>query len=431
MKKVFIYNLLTVLLFCFAKTYGQEVLTLDQAIDLAMKNNPQMSIQKLEEQIAKMQVNKAAVGMVPRLDWNANIGSAFNYVNQEFISGTTISRFGRNFAPNTNVSVNYNLYDGNSMKTRLSILEQQSERQEIVSKNAEELLINEVINNYYLIARQKEGLKFLNTVIKYYNERLNITEQRWQIGRGSKLDFLQSQNDYNTQQTDIKNAQLQLKNLKTRMNLLLNRDPDTDFDITEPIATLESYDIKEAFLKAEKESEELALLAKDLDINALQIKQIQSQRKPQVNVFGTFGYSFSTSNAGFLLFNQSTGTNLGLSAVWNIFDGGAVRNQTNIAKYRSQVLFKQREQIQQRIKSELTLAYNQWQIAGETLKLEETSKALSEENLQISLEKFRLGASTILEVNDAQQRFDNAANRYINALYNLKFAALEMERLMR
>jgi outer membrane protein len=430
MKKIIIYNILT-LLFLAPTLNGQEILTLDQAMDLAKKNNPQISIQQLEEQIAQLQVNKATVGMVPRVDWNANIGSAFNYVNQEFISGTTISRFGRNFAPNTNVSVNYNLYDGNNMKTRLSILEEQSARQSIVSKNAEELLINEVINNYYLIARQKEGLKFLNTVIKYYNERLNITEQRWQIGRGSKLDFLQSQNDYNTQQTDIKNAQLLLKNLKTRMNLLLNRDPDTDFDITEPLATMENYNISEAYTKAEKESEELALLSKDLDINALQVKQIQSQKKPQVNVFGTFGYSFSTSNAGFLLFNQSTGTNMGISAVWNIFDGGAVRNQTNIAKYRSQVLFKQREQIQQRIKSELTLAYNQWQIAGETLKLEETNQSLAEENLQISLEKFRLGASTILEVNDAQQRFDNASNRYINALYNLKFAALEMERLMR
>ncbi|HMP29110.1 MAG TPA: TolC family protein [Saprospiraceae bacterium] len=415
----------------FFAIFGQESLTLEQALQTAKTNNPAITINQIEEQIAKMQVYKANVGMVPRVDWNTSVGSAFNYVNQEFISGATINRFGRNFAPNTNLSVNYTLFDGNSMKTRLEILDQQSQRSGILTKNAEEVLTNEVINNFYQIARQKEGLRFLNSVVKYYQERLSITEQRWQIGRGSKLDYLQSQNDYNTQMTDIKNAELQLQNLKVRLNLLLNRDPFIEFDIVEPLATVENYNLEQAYLKAEKESEELALIAKDLDINALQIKVIQAQKKPQINVFGTFGYSFSTSNAGFLLFNQSTGTNFGISAVWNVFDGGQVKNQSNIGKYRAQSLFKQRELVQQRIKSELSLAYNQWKIAGETLQLEEINKNLAQENLEISLEKFRLGASTILELNDAQQRFDNASNRYINAMYNLKFAALEMERLMR
>jgi outer membrane protein TolC len=418
-------------LVCFAMVNGQELLTLEQAILTAKTNNPSITINQMEEQIAKMQVYKANVGMVPRIDWNTNVGSAFNFVNQEFINGESINRFGRNFAPNTNLSVNYNLYDGNSMKTRLEILDQQSQRIGITSKSAEEILINEVINNFYLISRQKEGLRFLNSVTKYYQERLSITEQRWQIGRGSKLDYLQSQNDYNTQLTDIKNAELLLQNLKVRLNLLMNRDPNADFDIVEPLATLDTYNIETAYQKAERESEELALIAKDLDINALQIKVIQAQKKPQINVFGTFGYSFSQSNAGFLLFNQNTGTNLGISAVWNVFDGGQVKNQSNIGKYRAQILFKQREQIQQRIKSELTLAYNQWKVAEETLKLEETNKVLAEENLEISEEKFRLGASTILEVNDAQRRYDDASNRYINALYNLKFSALEIERLMR
>ncbi len=412
-------------------SYSQGVLTLEEAIQIAKSSNPSISIIQMEEKIAKMQVYKANVGMVPRLDWNANIGSALNYVNQEFISGSTINRLGRSFAPNTNLSTNYMLYDGNSMKTRLDILDQQGQRASILTKNAEELLTNEVVNTFYQIARQKEGLKFLNSVTKYYNERLSITDQRWQLGRGSKLDYLQSQNDYNTQLTDIKNAQLQLQNLKVRLNLLLSREPNLDFDIVEPLATVENYDLTEAYKKAERESEELLLIEKDLDINALQVQVVQAQKKPQVNVFGTFGYSFSTSNAGFLLFNQSTGFNVGVAATWNIFDGGQVRNQTNIAKQRSQVLFKQRELVQQRIKSELSLAFNQWQVAKETLQLEETTKSLVEENLQISLEKFRLGSSTILEVNDAQERFDNASNRYINAMYNVKFAALELERLMR
>ena len=65
------------------------------------------------------------------------------------------------------------------------------------------------------------------------------------------------------------------------------------------------------------------------------------------------------------------------------------------------------------------------------LLLEESNKQLAEENLTIAQEKFKLGSSTILEVNDAQQRYDGAVNRYLTTLYNVKFAALDIERLSR
>jgi hypothetical protein len=44
---------------------------------------------------------------------------------------------------------------------------------------------------------------------------------------------------------------------------------------------------------------------------------------------------------------------------------------------------------------------------------------------------YRLGASTILEVNDAQQRYDLSVNRFVNARYAVIFAALEIQRIER
>ncbi|HMS68514.1 MAG TPA: TolC family protein, partial [Saprospiraceae bacterium] len=63
------------------------------------------------------------------------------------------------------------------------------------------------------------------------------------------------------------------------------------------------------------------------------------------------------------------------------------------------------------------------------LEVEETNKTIAEENLQISLEKFRLGGSTILDLNEAQQRYDAALNRYVDAYYDVRFAELEIERI--
>ena len=58
--------------------------------------------------------------------------------------------------------------------------------------------------------------------------------------------------------------------------------------------------------------------------------------------------------------------------------------------------------------------------------LEKANIEIAEENLNISNEKFKLGASTILEINDAQTRFNEAKNRLINAEFNLNLAALDI-----
>ena len=76
----------------------------------------------LEAQAAGMQVYKANAGLLPRIDWNFNTNGSFNKVNLEFIDGRTLDRYGRSFAPGSNVSLSWTLYDGNRMQNRYDIL---------------------------------------------------------------------------------------------------------------------------------------------------------------------------------------------------------------------------------------------------------------------------------------------------------------------
>lgn len=408
---------------------AQSVLTLSEAIAIGLKNNNNIAISKLNEDLDNMQVYKANVGMTPRIDWNVNLNSSFNNVNQQFFDGRNINRFGRSIAPNTNVVLNYPLYDGGRMRTQLELLREAGKRTGIMTQSILEQVEDDITITYFAISRQKATLEFLNSLIKFYQERQTITEQRWQIGRGSKLDYLQSQNDLNTQLAAIKGAEIELGNLKIQLNLLLNRPADTQFDVEEFIRSVDLYSFDTSLKNAETNSEDLAMIEQDLAINALRVKEFQLTNKPRIGVVTSLGYSLSNTNAGLILLNQSLGINGGITLSWNLFDGGNIKKQTEIAKYRSKVLFKQRDLINQNLKSSLSLAFNQWSSFKEMLLLEESNKQLAEENLTIAQEKFKLGSSTILEVNDAQQRYDGAVNRYLTTLYNVKFAALDIERL--
>ena len=414
-----------------AQSDTPAILTLQEATSMALKANDNLEISRLGANLDEMQVYKANAGYSPRLDWNVNMGSSFNNVNQEFLDGRKINRFGRAFSPNTNLALSWNIFDGNRKQTRYNILMALSDRSKLSIKEMEDFLVYQVANAYYSMAKQKETITYLQTVIKFYAERVKITEERWQIGRGSKLDFLQSQNDLNAQLAAIQNAQISLDNQKVIFNLLLGRVADIPFETETIPASLELYDQAVLFQKALDNDESLMLFDKDLAINELRVKELEGARLPQINLSTALGYSLSNTNAGLVLINKNLGLTAGISSSWNIFDGKQNKRQSQIAGYRSKIISRQKEAAISSIKSDIALSLNQYNASSRLLAVEENNKQIAEENLQISLEKFRLGGSTILDLNEAQQRYDSALNRYVEAFYDVRFAELELQRIVR
>ena len=72
------------------------------------------------------------------------------------------------------------------------------------------------------------------------------------------------------------------------------------------------------------------------------------------------------------------------------------------------------------------IAYEQQKKA---LALEEENILLAKENVSIILQTLRLGASTIIQLREAQKSLENAYNRLITARYNTKLAETELRRL--
>ncbi len=158
-------------------------------------------------------------------------------------------------------------------------------------------------------------------------------------------------------------------------------------------------------------------------------REIEAGTKPQVGLRSSLGYSYLNTNAGFLLSNRNASFSTGLSARWNIYDGKHLKNQIAIAKLQTQRTEKQYDWMHQQIIADLTTAYNQFMNDRELLVFERENQSLAEENLSISVAKFKLGDSTILEVNEAQRSYDTPVNRLVSAQYNIKVSELELLRL--
>lgn len=417
------------LLFCFDITFSQDVLTIDDAIQIALSENFDIKVAELEQKAQQMQVYKSNAGMGPTVDWNANLGVTGNRVNQLFIDGRVVNRFGRAISPSTNVSVGIALIDGGRAKAIYSQLGLLSQFSVLEGKVIIQNTIVNVLQAYYDISRHQQTLSYLETVIKYYEERLKITEQRWQVGRGSKLDFLQSQTELNAQLSEKVRAKNSLKNAKVLLNGILNRDLNIDFQIEE-IATFKSdYDLSVLQDQVKLKNRDLILMQKSMDINLKREEELEAALKPQVDLRANLGYSYNNTNAGFLLSNQNLSLPINVSARYRIFDGQNRKNQISIAKVNTSIIEIQKENAEIQILTDLMLSFNQFTSDKELLSFEEENQKVAEENLSISLDKFRLGGSTILELNEAQRTYDASLNRLVNAKYNIKISELELLRI--
>ena len=406
--------------------FGQAIFTLRDAQNLALENNFGVKVSEKQIELSQNQIFKGNAGMSPIIDWNTSFGTVFNQVHQNFVDGRVINRFGRSITPTTNLALTYTLYDGRRMQTIMERLKTQGQQSKVQNQLVIQNTLNQVMQVYYDIQRLQSTQEYLNEIIKYYEERLKITEERWQIGRGSKLDFLQSKADLSTQLTNLTNIENQLKNSKIALNGVLSRDPKIDFSVEKDIITDQLYDLSYLIDQAKTQNPEFLFLKKTEEINLLAQQEAKSFKKPRINLNSSFGYNFNSNNAGLITLNQTIGLNTGISASWRIFDGNLINRNIQTSKINGEIIQIQKEQLINRLENDLTSAYFQYETDKKLLELEKENKSVAAENLEISIQKFKLGSSTILELNDAQTRYNTVLNRLVSAQYNVKISQLNI-----
>ena len=134
-------------------------------------------------------------------------------------------------------------------------------------------------------------------------------------------------------------------------------------------------------------------------------------------------------NPALPVFNQNKGPNFGFTATIPILNNF---NQNRLIK-QALLDIQYQELIYQNQRSELDLsvlnAFSEYEQQKKALVLEEENIVLAKENVSIALEVYRLGASTIIQLREAQKSLEDAYNRLISARYNTKLAETELLRL--
>lgn len=417
-------------LFCILETTAQEVLTLENAIKIALENNFEIKIASNNLTIDKTNVAIGNAGMLPRI--NATLADANSVQNSTQIrQDGTINTLNnaRNNTLTYGVGLDWTVFDGFRMFARL---DQLKELQKLGEANLKRVIIQRIsaVNAvYYDLVQQQQQLAALDTTIAISTQRLTLAQNRFNIGKASKLEVLNAQVDLNTDRVTLLRQKETYTNQKIILNQILAREASIDFKVVDKVSVDDKLILNELISLADKQNPQLQAEIINKRVSELELKQVKGNRYPVLNVNTGYNFLDNQSSLGFTSQFIAQGLTYGFRASLNVFDGFAQNRNEKIAKIRVENAKIAIEEQSQLLHSELNIAFQTYLTNLDLIQLEEKNEAIAKQNLSITVDKFRIGTITTIEFRTAQLNFINAKVRSSNAQFQAKLSEIALKEL--
>lgn len=424
------YNFLLVLSLLVTLASAQNYLTPQDAVAIGLENNFDILISRNNLEIDEINVHRGNAGMLPSVRGEFNLNNNIANSKQERSDGTVQELTNaRNNSMNYGVNLQWTVFDGFSMFARYDQLKEIQKQGEAELKTSIVTLSGQILITYYDLLQQHQILEAYREAIGLSEMRLTLAQNRYEIGKAAKLEVLNAQVDLNADKTNLFRQQELIENTKTYLNLLMARD------LTTPIAVQGEWEISneltldELISLSDRQNPLIQTALINQNIAEQELKRIKGGRYPQVSLNTGYNFTHSENSLGFARVNDGRGFNYGVSVSFNIFNGLLQKRNESIAKIQienSKLLI---EQQKQNIRSQIITNYQTYQTNLELITLEENNEQIAKENLDITLEKFRIGTITTIEVRTAQQNYINAMTRVSDAKFQTKISEIRLREL--
>ena len=426
-------------LFCVTTVAAQMRLTLPDAIDLALSENPTIKVANLE--IERFDYVKRATwgNLLPQI--SATGSYSLSAVKAEIMEGVS---FGADNTISVAGNINLPLFAPSVYRT-LKMNETELRGAVESARSSRINLVAEVKKSFYNILLAEQSLEVLKESELTVKRTVDDTKMQYDNGLASEYDYLTAQ----VQLSNLQPALLQTKNsiivTKRLLKMYLSIPEDVELDVVGELDgmredVLAGTDGLSTDASANSELRKLDIQA---DLLHDQLRLSNASRLPSIAAFGNLTFSGNDLDRGSLgsigggapttstsSFYWQHPLNVGVQISIPIFSGLTKTNKARQIKNSMSQLDIQRDYAQQGVDVQVRSAINNLMTAREMMFSQELTVEQAAKAYSISDTRYRAGAGTILELNTAQLSQTQAQLNFSQAIFDFLTAKAEYDKIV-
>ncbi len=418
-------KIITVIIFTSVCS-SQQIYTLDQCIKIALENNLDVRLAKLNVASAIENRKGSFSVILPRI--SASTGSAFQGSYTPSGSDMAVSKSEYHSG---SLSISQNIFDGGNWWNQLAL-----------SKNSLHLAVHgeqttrinsllAVKRAFYQHLKNIELLEVIRRQVDLTERQVERVRKQYELEAVSKSDLLKQEVllgdvrvQYLSQEATLRNS---LQNLANVMGI----DVNSQFELSQPSDEGPSVLPQENEIWQLVEAHNPMLVSKRIQVAAQDIRVKISQAGYFPSLSMSVGYSGSSDmyDEVFSDIGNEWRSTINLSLSYPLFTGLQRSSQMQHARIQADVQRQELEQLKRNLKVQYENTFRLWKNMNKSIPIFEGTKLAAEEDLKLAQERYDLGAATILDLLNAQLSMAQANSSLVRAKYDERILLAELDAL--
>lgn len=423
-----------------AQSPAPQVLTLDEAITLSLRDNrlvknSRLSVEKVEDQLAATRTLR-----LPEFKLYALGAQQLSALSFEFERGAFGTFPATGPIPNRRTSlttplrptlilagtVTQPLSQQYRIGLNLDQLKLGREVAEEESRRQQQSTVDEVKRLYYGILQSQSALKNLEQSILLYRELDRVTNQYVEQQVALKSQNLEVKTRLAKSEYDALNVSNQLASQKEQLNNLIGRDIRTGFEVNEVVEpTVLETDLQAAQNRALEQRPEIRLARLRTRQAELDRRIKKSERIPDISL----GLNY-ISPRNFGSFIPKNFLSVGIVFSWDVFDWGRRNRELDERRLTAEQARNALVETENKILIEVGSKFRNLQQTHQLLRVAQLAQETAREKLRVAENKYRLQAALLSDVLQTQTSLAEADYQYQQSLLAFWAAKAEFEKAL-
>jgi len=416
---------------------GTQPITLEQAVELAQRNNTQLQIALLELERAKAALREAQAALFPTVDLSAGItrqqsaqSQLSSEIRQQQEEGLPPElRSQSTDEPSTSFSgqaqLIYNIYTSGRRSANIGAAEEQLRFQELnVANQSEEIRLN-VAQNYYNLQEADENVRIRQSAVRNAEVTLRDAQALERAGVGTKFDVLRAQVTLANAQQQLSQALSQQRIARSQLATTLNIPDALSVNAADPVrlAGLWNLPLEDTILLAYQNRPELQQQLAQRNLSEQRRRLALADLGPQISLVASYNLLDQFDDS----ISVTDGYSLGVQATLNLYDGGAARARADQQRANIRIAETQFNDTRNQIRFQVEQAYSELRANLDRVNTANIALEQARESLRLARLRFQAGVGTQTDVIAAEDDLTEAEGNVVSAIlsYNRALASLQ------